>query len=77
MRNADFVSLIMNEVKQQEYKEVMGTNPSDSKGTNKPVEMVTWNDAVNFCRKLNKKEEGVKYRLPTEASGNTPAAREQ
>ena len=30
-----------------------------------PVERVTWNEAVEFVRKLSA-EEGVEYRLPTE-----------
>jgi eukaryotic-like serine/threonine-protein kinase len=36
-----------------------------------PVDSVTWNDAVDFCRKLNEldrgKRQGWLYRLPTEA----------
>jgi len=54
------------EVTQEQYEKVMGENPSISKGKNKPVTSVSWNDAVEFCRKLSKKE-GEKYRLPTEA----------
>ena len=54
------------EVTQEQYEKVMGNNPSDSKGENKPVEKVSWNDAVMFCQKLSEKE-GVEYRLPTEA----------
>lgn len=54
------------EVTQQEYETLMGDNPSISKGKNKPVEMVSWNDAVNFCRKLSNQEHR-EYRLPTEA----------
>ena len=54
------------EVTQAQYEKIMGTNPSDFKGPNKPAEFVTWNDAVLFCKKLSE-EEGVKYRLPTEA----------
>ena len=54
------------EVTQQQYLEVMHSNPSASKGPTKPVENVSWNDAVDFCNRLSKSE-GVKYRLPTEA----------
>jgi len=55
------------EVTQEQYRKVMGTNPSGFKGDdNLPVETVSWNDAVRFCEKLSQKE-GKTYRLPTEA----------
>lgn len=54
------------EVTQAQYEEIMASNPSDFKGDNLPVEQVTWNDAVEFCKKLSVKE-GKAYRLPTEA----------
>ena len=44
----------------------MGNNPSNFKGTNKPVEEVSWNDCQAFIKKLNEKT-GKKFRLPTEA----------
>jgi len=53
-------------VTQQQYEQVTGNNPSHSKGANKPVEQVSWNEVVEFCRKLSE-QEGAEYRLPTEA----------
>lgn len=54
------------EVTQAQYKAVMGTNPSTFKGDDRPVDSVSWNDAVEFCRKLSQIT-GREYRLPTEA----------
>jgi formylglycine-generating enzyme required for sulfatase activity len=54
------------EVTQAQYQQLMGNDPSKSKGATKPVQSVSWNDAVEFCRQLSD-EEGVEYRLPTEA----------
>ncbi len=54
------------EVTQAQYQAVMGKNPSNFKGNNLPVEQVSWNDAVGFCKKLSNKS-GKTYRLPTEA----------
>ncbi len=59
------------EVTQEQFEKVMGSNPSRYKGAQKPVEKVTWDDAVSFCRKLSNLPEeiaaGREYRLPTEA----------
>ncbi|MBD2442041.1 SUMF1/EgtB/PvdO family nonheme iron enzyme [Dolichospermum sp. FACHB-1091] len=44
----------------------MGRNPSNFKGDNRPVEGVSWNNAVEFCKKLSQKT-GKNYRLPSEA----------
>lgn len=58
--------LSAHEVTQEQYEQVMGSNPSRSEGPTKPVEQVNWNEAVAFCGKLSV-QEGVEYRLPTEA----------
>ena len=63
------------EVTQGEYLSVIGSNPSSFAGdTNRPVEMVSWFDATNYCGRLTVAERtagrlpaGWAYRLPTEA----------
>ena len=54
------------EVTQAQWKAVMGSNPSEFKGDNLPVENVSWNDIQEFIQKLNA-QTGKKFRLPTEA----------
>ncbi len=90
------IYLGVNEVTQAEYEKVMGVNPSKFALTGivkeavagletaeHPVEMVSWNDAAEFCAKLSKQEklkpfyfragetitplDGTGYRLPSEA----------
>ncbi|MEO1068108.1 MAG: formylglycine-generating enzyme family protein, partial [Cyanobacteria bacterium J06638_6] len=55
-------------VTQAQYQAVMGTNPSrfSDHGANRPVEQVSWDDAVAFCKKLSQ-QTGRTYRLPSEA----------
>jgi formylglycine-generating enzyme required for sulfatase activity len=60
------------EVKQREYQEVMGENPSSFKDSpDHPVEQLDWNKAMEFCKKLTDRPEektaGRVYRLPTDA----------
>ncbi len=54
------------EVTQEQYQQVMGKNPSEYEGYKRPVESVSWNNAVDFCKKLSQKT-GRTYRLPSEA----------
>jgi formylglycine-generating enzyme required for sulfatase activity len=54
------------EVTQKQWTSIMGSNPSNFKGDNLPVEQVSWNDVQEFIVKLNLKT-GKSYRLPTEA----------
>ncbi|MCP4378678.1 MAG: formylglycine-generating enzyme family protein, partial [bacterium] len=56
----------MTEVTQAQYQSVMCKNPSKFKGSQKPVEMVSWDDAMAFCAAMSKKT-GRAVRLPTEA----------
>ena len=54
------------EVKQALWKVVMGSNPSNHKGDNLPVEQVSLHDCQVFIQKLNQLT-GKQFRLPTEA----------
>jgi formylglycine-generating enzyme required for sulfatase activity len=70
------------DVTQKSYEALMGTNPSKFKGPDKPVERISWLNAVKYCNARSLKE-GLKpcydldtmacnfdadgYRLPTEA----------
>lgn len=54
------------EISQEQYSVVMGNNPGLPKNPQFPVNGVSWEDAVNFCKKASDKA-GVKLRLPTEA----------
>lgn len=61
------------EVTQAQYSQAMGSNPSRFKdaGPDAPVEQVSWDNAVAFCRRLSAlrvdKIVPGEYRLPTEA----------
>ena len=60
------------EVTQAQYQAVMGWNPAHFRedGAKRPVEMVSWDDAMAFCARLNalgKAPAGWEFALPTEA----------
>ena len=60
------VYLGVHEVTQKQYRAVMGENPSKHVAANRPVDSVTWPQAVAFCRAMSKRT-GRCVRLPTEA----------
>jgi formylglycine-generating enzyme required for sulfatase activity len=62
--------MAITEVTQSQYETLMGSNPSEYKDAFRPVEQVTWDEAMAFCFKLNSRltlPEGYQITLPTEA----------
>jgi hypothetical protein len=55
------------ETTQYQWVSLMGSNPSASKGNNKPVENVSSTEVEQFISKLNALDRSHTYRLPTEA----------
>jgi formylglycine-generating enzyme required for sulfatase activity len=54
------------EVSQAQWEALGNSNPSNFKGSDLPVEKVSWDDAQNFIKQLNALNDGFTYRLPTE-----------
>lgn len=67
------------EVTQKQWEEIMGTTVQQQRdkvypnfnlwsvGPNQPMFIVRWDEAQEFIRKLNERNDGFVYRLPTEA----------
>ncbi|MCP4219931.1 MAG: formylglycine-generating enzyme family protein [bacterium] len=55
------------EVTQEQWKKVMGSNPSTFRGDRLPVENVSWLEVRAFIKKLNDAPGTETYSLPTEA----------
>jgi formylglycine-generating enzyme required for sulfatase activity len=60
-------SLARNPVTQGQWEAIMGYNPSYFKGELLPVENITWYQACEFIKRLNRKEGIDRHRLATEA----------
>ncbi|PHJ57773.1 serine/threonine protein kinase [Nostoc linckia z18] len=56
------------QITQAQYEAIMGNNPAyfRTNGANRPVENVSWKNALEFCQKLSQKTKR-NYRLPSEA----------
>jgi formylglycine-generating enzyme required for sulfatase activity len=57
------------EVTQEQWKAVMGTDPSKFKGDKNPVDTVSWTECQAFMKKLNERfaDRKLNFSLPTEA----------
>ena len=59
------------EVTQGQWQKVMGNKPSKFEGDELPVQKISWDESVEFCKRLSQMPEeiraGRKYRLPTES----------
>ena len=62
--------LAKTECTQAQWESVMGSNPSNFKGADLPVEQVSWNDVQQWLAEMNERHPlptGWKWDLPTEA----------
>lgn len=62
--------ILETETTQKMWLSTMGANPSKFQGDDRPVDTVSFNDAVEFCKKIGDKArlpEGRHFQLPTEA----------
>jgi formylglycine-generating enzyme required for sulfatase activity len=57
------------EITMEQWNAIMDKNPSgrNQKGKSLPVDSVSWEEAQEFIRRLNRLDRQYEYRLPTEA----------
>src|SRR5438309_6973426 len=55
------------EVTAGQWKAVMGKEPPNFKSESLPAQFVSWDNAQEFIARLNQRNDGYVYRLPTEA----------
>jgi formylglycine-generating enzyme len=60
------------EITQREWVEVMGSNPSEFKGDDLPVEMVSWYDCIEYCNRRSLRE-GLQPYYNIDKSNKDPA----
>ena len=53
-------------ITQEQWESIMEKNPSKFPGAKRPVDNISWHDAIAFCERLSEKT-GRDYRLPSEA----------
>ena len=53
--------------RQDLWEAVIGTNPSEFKSPDRPVESVSWEDCRSFLQRLNERIPALKLHLPSEA----------
>jgi formylglycine-generating enzyme required for sulfatase activity len=49
------------------WEAVMGENPSEFRGPDRPLEQISWDNAVTFMTRLSERVSGLDLRLPSEA----------
>ncbi len=59
--------LAESETTQEVWRALMAVNPAANQQPLHPVEQLTWNDAIQFCRALRQRIPEFEARLPTEA----------
>lgn len=64
---SDAFYMSVHEVTQRQWEILMDENPSQFSDPYRPVEQVSWRDVQGFIQVLNEREDGPRYRLPTEA----------
>jgi formylglycine-generating enzyme required for sulfatase activity len=67
------------DVTQDAYQQISPGNPSAFNGSQRPVDSVSWDNAISFCTKLTAKEkaqlpDGYSYNLPTQSQWDTLVA---